>query len=163
MVFSLFSFAMVIPLLRILFNTNAEQFSETISKYEGAVGVSQEGMLEYINYVMATLVVEHGKYYVLVAICVSLIIVVFFKNLFSYLSSVFLSIALHAVSRDLRSKLHDKVLHLQLSFFSDERKGDIMSRFSTDVKDIELALLAGLNAAFKNPFYIIGYIILYIL
>ena len=159
MMFSLFSFAMVIPLLRVLFNTNEEQFSETISKYEGAVGVSQEGMLEYINYVMATLVVEHGKYYVLVAICVSLIIVVFFKNLFSYLSSVFLSIALHAVSRDLRSKLHDKVLHLQLSFFSDEKKGDIMSRFSTDVKDVELALLAGLNAAFKNPFYIIGYII----
>ena len=159
MVFSLFSFAMVIPLLRILFNTNAEQFAETISKYEGAVGVSQEGMLEYINYLMATLVVEHGKYFVLVAICISLIIVVFFKNLFSYLSSVFLSIALHAVSRDLRSKLHDKVLHLQLSFFTDERKGDIISRFSTDVKDVELALLAGLNAAFKNPFYIIGYII----
>ena len=62
MMFSLFSFAMVIPLLRVLFNTNEEQFSETISKYEGAVGVSQEGMLEYINYVMATLVVEQGKY-----------------------------------------------------------------------------------------------------
>jgi len=159
MAFSLFSFAMIIPLLRVLFNTNTEQFTEIISKYEATNSVSQEGVLEYINYLMATLVVDHGKYYVLVSICIALVIVVFFKNLFSYLSSVFLSIALHAVSRDLRSKLHDKVLHLELSFFSNEKKGDIISRFSTDVKDIELSLLASLNAAFKNPFYIIGYII----
>ncbi len=134
MLFALFSFAMVIPLLRVLFNTKAQQFAEVISKYEADVLVGQQGILEYINYLMATIVVDHGKYYVLVTICVALVVVVFFKNLFSYLSSVFLSLALHAVSRDLRSKLHDKVLRLQLSFFSEEKKGDLMSRFTTDVK-----------------------------
>lgn len=159
MVFSLFSFAMIIPLLRVLFNTNAAQFSEVISKYENPTSLSQGGILEYINYLMATIVVDHGKYYVLVTVCVTLIVVVFFKNLSAYLSSVFLSLALHAVSRDLRSRLHDKVLYLQLSFFSDEKKGDLMSRFTTDVKEVELSLLASINAAFKSPFYIIGYVI----
>jgi len=159
MLFALFSFAMVIPLLRVLFNTNSDQFAEVIAKYEETASVNQEGILEYINYLMATMVVEHDKYYVLVAICVALVVVVFFKNLFSYLSSVFLSLALHAVSRDLRSKLHDKVLRLQLSFFSEEKKGDLMSRFTTDVKEVELSLMASINAAFKDPFYIVGYII----
>jgi len=159
MVFALFSFAMVIPLLRVLFNTNAAQFAEVIASYERGNAIGQDGVLEYINYLMATIVVDHGKYYVLVTICIALVIVVLFKNLFSYLSSVFLSMALHAVSRDLRSQLHDKVLQLQLSFFSDEKKGDLMSRFTTDVKEVELSLMASINAAFKDPFYIIGYII----
>jgi subfamily B ATP-binding cassette protein MsbA len=150
---------MVIPLLRVLFNTNAQQFAEVILKYEAEVLAGQQGILEYINYLMASIVVDHGKYYVLVTICVALVVVVLFKNLFSYLSSVFLSLALHAVSRDLRSKLHNKVLRLQLSFFSEEKKGDLMSRFTTDVKEVELSLMASVNAAFKDPFYIIGYII----
>ena len=89
MVFALFSFAMVIPLLRVLFNTNAEQFADVVSKYAGISGVTQEGFLDYINYLIATIVIDHGKYYVLVTICIALIIVVFLKNLFSYLSSVF--------------------------------------------------------------------------
>lgn len=159
MLFALFSFAMVIPLLRILFNTNLDQFKEVVANYEGAANLNQEGILEYINYLMATMVVEHDKYYVLVAICAALVVVVLFKNLFSYLSAVFLSLALHAVSKDLRSKLHDKVLRLQLSFFSEEKKGDLLSRFTTDVKEVELSLMASINAAFKDPFYIVGYII----
>ena len=159
MLFALFSFAMVIPLLRILFNTNLTQFKEVVANYEGAENLNQEGILEYINYLMAALVVEHDKYYVLIAICAALVVVVLFKNLFSYLSAVFLSLALHAVSRDLRSKLHNKVLRLQLSFFSEEKKGDLLSRFTTDVKEVELSLMASINAAFKDPFYIVGYII----
>ena len=159
MLFSLFSFAMVIPLLRILFNTNLDQFKEVIANYEGTANLNQEGILEYINYLMAAMVVEHDTYYVLVAICAALVVVVLFKNLFSYLSAVFLSLALHAVSRDLRSKLHNKVLRLQLSFFSEEKKGDLLSRFTTDVKEVELSLMASINAAFKDPFYIVGYII----
>ncbi|MDG2226696.1 MAG: ABC transporter ATP-binding protein, partial [Flavobacteriales bacterium] len=52
MLFSLFSFAMVIPLLRVLFNTNSDQFAEVIAKYEETASVNQEGILEYINYLM---------------------------------------------------------------------------------------------------------------
>ena len=159
MLFSLFSFAMVIPLLRILFNTNLDQFKAVVANYEGTENLNQEGILEYINYLMAAMVVDHDTYYVLVAICVALVVVVLFKNLFSYLSAVFLSLALHAVSRDLRSKLHNKVLRLQLSFFSEEKKGDLLSRFTTDVKEVALSLMASINAAFKDPFYIVGYII----
>ena len=84
MLFALFSFAMVIPLLRILFNTNLDQFEEVVANYEGAESLNQEGILEYINYLMATLVVEHDKYYVLIAICAALVVVVFFKNLFLF-------------------------------------------------------------------------------
>ena len=122
MLFALFSFAMVIPLLRILFNTNLDQFKEVIANYEGAANLNQEGILEYINYLMATMVVEHDKYYVLVAICAALVVVVLFKNLFSYLSAVFLSLALHAVSRDLRSKLHDKVFAYSCLFLAKRKK-----------------------------------------
>ena len=90
MLFSLFSFAMVIPLLRILFNTNLDQFKAVVANYEGTANLNQEGILEYVNYLMAAMVVEHDTYYVLVAICVALVVVVLFKNLFSYLSAVFL-------------------------------------------------------------------------
>lgn len=159
MFFALFSFAMVIPLLNILFTTDSNQFAEILKTHNETISFSKDGILDYANYMMASLVVENGKYYTLVVICIALIGVVFFKNLFSYLSSVFLSMALHGVSMTLRNDIYRRVIHLQLSFFSNEKKGDLLSRFTSDIREIELAFMASVNGFFKEPFYIIGYII----
>lgn len=157
MLFSLFSFAMVVPLLKILFTTNQEDFIKIASKHDN---ISQStDVMDYANYFMANMVLDNGKYYTLVAICIILIVVVFFKNLFTFLSAVFLNRVIYGVSRSMRKAIYHKILHLQLSFFSDEKKGDLMSRFTSDVREIELSIASSIRGAFKDPFYLIGYIL----
>ena len=147
MFFSLFSFAMVIPVLRIIFNTETK---EKTSNSESIQDWLQNEIAHYVEILGDD---------ALMSICIFLVVMVFFKNLFTYLSSVFLSNVIHGIARDLRKNLYEKIMALQLSYFSNERKGDILSKFSSDVREVEVSLTATINAAFKDPFYILGYLI----
>jgi subfamily B ATP-binding cassette protein MsbA len=82
---------------------------------------------------------------------------VFLKNMFTFLSTFFLSDLVQSSVKKLREKMYQKILVLPMSFFSDERKGNLLSTFSADLKETELAIKATTNAIFKDPFYVIGY------
>ena len=157
MVFSIFSFAMIIPLLRIIFNSSTEVFEKTISSYNGNFNWSKDGVLSYINYYLAKYAINEGRYSTLILICIFLVVMVFLKNMFTFLSTFFLSDLVQSSVKKLRERMYLKILVLPISFFSDERKGNLLSTFSADLKEIELAIKATTNAIFKDPLYVVGY------
>ena len=157
MVFSIFSFAMIIPLLRIIFNSSTEVFEKTISSYNGNFNWSKDGVLSYINYYLAKYAINEGRYSTLILICIFLVVMVFLKNMFTFLSTFFLSDLVQSSVKKLRESMYQKILVLPMSFFSDERKGNLLSTFSADLKEIELAIKATTNAIFKDPLYVVGY------
>ena len=158
MVFSLFSFAMIIPLLRVVFNSSDEAFDKMVNSSSGKLEWSQDGVVNYFNYILASNVINEGKYNTLIWICVFLVVMVFLKNLFTFLSSFYFSDLIQSAIKSFRELLYNKILFLPISFFSDEKKGDILSRFSTDLKELEFSLKVTTNAIFKDPFYVIGYL-----
>lgn len=157
MVFSIFSFAMIIPLLRIIFNSSTAVFEKTISSYNGDFTWTKDGVLSFVNYYLAKHAISEGRYSTLILICIFLVIMVFLKNMFTFLSTFFLSDLVQSSVKKLREKMYQKILVLPMSFFSDERKGNLLSTFSADLKETELAIKATTNAIFKDPFYVIGY------
>jgi ABC-type multidrug transport system fused ATPase/permease subunit len=157
MVFSIFSFAMIIPLLRIIFNSSNSVFEKTISSYSGDFSWTKDGVLNFVNYYLAKHAISEGRYSTLILICIFLLIMVFLKNMFTFLSTFFLSDLVQSSIKKLREKMYQKILVLPISFFSDERKGNLLSTFSADLKETELAIKATTNAIFKDPFYVIGY------
>lgn len=157
MVFSIFSFAMIIPLLRIIFNSSTAVFEKTISSYNGDFTWTKDGVLSFVNYYLAKHAISEGRYSTLILICIFLVIMVFLKNMFTFLSTFFLSDLVQSSVKKLREKMYQKILVLPMAFFSDERKGNLLSTFSADLKETELAIKATTNAIFKDPFYVIGY------
>jgi subfamily B ATP-binding cassette protein MsbA len=157
MVFSIFSFAMIIPLLRIIFNSSTAVFEKTINSYNGDFTWTKDGVLSFVNYYLAKHAISEGRYSTLILICIFLVIMVFLKNMFTFLSTFFLSDLVQSSVKKLREKMYQKILVLPMSFFSDERKGNLLSTFSADLKETELAIKATTNAIFKDPFYVIGY------
>jgi len=157
MVFSIFSFAMIIPLLRIIFNSSTAVFEKTISSYNSDFTWTKDGVLSFVNYYLAKHAISEGRYSTLILICIFLVIMVFLKNMFTFLSTFFLSDLVQSSVKKLREKMYQKILVLPMSFFSDERKGNLLSTFSADLKETELAIKATTNAIFKDPFYVIGY------
>ena len=156
--FSIFSFAMIIPLLRVVFNSDISVFQKTVKEYQGNVSLNQDSIVDFFNYKLANFSLNNGKESTLIYICIFLVSMVFLKNLFTYLSNFYLTNIVHLSVRELRDKMYQKIIKLPMSFFSNEKKGDLLSRFSADVKEVEIAIKATTNAIFKEPFYIIGYL-----
>ena len=156
MVFSLFSFAMIIPLLRVIFNAE-ESIQALANENPGEFVWTKESIVDHFNYLLSNYAIMEGRYQTLIMICVFLVSMFFLKNLFTFLSTFFLSDLIQSSVLDFRNRLFKKVLYLPMSFYTEERKGDLLSRFSVDLKEIELSVKATTNAIFKDPFYIVGY------
>ncbi|REJ81908.1 MAG: ABC transporter ATP-binding protein [Bacteroidetes bacterium] len=148
-IFSLFSLTMVAPFLNVL-------FSQTDTLYEKTpLTFSIRSLLDNFNYFLGQYIDEHGKLQALMLICVLVVFMFFFKNLFRYLGMFFIAPVRNGVVRDLRKKMYDKILVLPLSYFSDERKGDIISRMTNDVQEIEWSIMQSLEIIFREPITII--------
>ena len=156
MVFSLFSFAMIIPLLRVIFNAE-ESIQALANENPGEFVWTKESIVDHFNYLLSNYAIMEGRYQTLIMICIFLVSMVFLKNLFTFLSTFFLSDLIQSSVLDFRNRMFNKVLYLPMSFYTEERKGDLLSRFSVDLKEIELSVKATTNAIFKDPFYIVGY------
>ncbi len=149
----LFSLALVMPLLDFMFNNNQDAFKQK------SVGDAGDFNSLYNNFIQwMTEFVNNDKQAALFWICVSLLVATIIKNIARYLALYYLVILRNRIIRDIRRDLYNKILDLPLSFFSDERKGDIISRMSNDVKEVEWSLMASLEAIFKEPVTIVFYI-----
>ena len=157
MFFSIFSFAMIIPLLRIIFNSSMDIFQTMVNSYNGIFTWSKEGVLDFVNFSLAQYAINNGRYSTLIIICGFLVMMVFLKNTFTFLSTFFLSDLVQSSIKSLRDLMYQKVLILPLKFFSEEKKGNLLSMFSADLKEVELSIKATTNAIFKDPFYVLGY------
>lgn len=121
-------------------------------------GEGIEGFVQYVqayyDYFMKSMV-QKDPSYALMFVCISVFIAFFFKNLFRY-GAIWQGSQLRmGVVRDIRNQLYQKSLRLPLSFYNDEKKGDLMSRMNNDANEIELGITAILELIFREPFAIL--------
>ena len=150
--FSIFSFALLVPFLNLLFQTNA---IEAVAKPE--FHLSSDYLIGYLNYLMSNLIIEKGHSYALAFICLFLFIAFFFRNLGRFCACYFLAKAKVGAIRDLRNDIYNKILVLPLSFYSNQRKGDILARITTDIQEVEISILNWIEILIKDPLTIILY------
>ncbi|MEZ4843889.1 MAG: ABC transporter ATP-binding protein [Bacteroidia bacterium] len=146
--FSLFSIASLIPFLAVIFNTGE---GLDTSKATGNLGKLDDFLRNFIS--------EKGNLTSLYYFSGAIIILFLLKNFFNYMSFYNIAYTRSAVVRDLRKRVYEKLVDLPVSFYSKERKGDIISRLTNDVKEMEWGVIGAIEMLFKHPFYIIIYII----
>ena len=157
-ILSLFSFAAIIPVLQLLF-----QLSDAHSMYTDLSTVS--GISAYIAalkgnmyYYMETLMASHGGGTVLALLGCFLVVMTGFKCFTAWMANYFMVPIRTGVLRDLRQMLYDKIVSLPIGYFTEERKGDVMSRMTNDVNEVEASIMAALDVLFKDPIMLIIYI-----
>jgi subfamily B ATP-binding cassette protein MsbA len=143
---------MLAPFLQMLFDSELPkpvkpQFAFTLT------GIN--GIKDWLDYAMGLLIVKKGKIYSLGVICLMIITAVFFKNLFTYLSFRVLAPMRNFVMTKLRADLYAKLLELPIGYFSEKRKGDIISRMSNDANEIEWSVMSTLEGLIREPLTII--------
>ena len=148
-VFSLVSLAMLAPFLQLLFG------KERLAEGKIVIHYSASGLLQYLKYYLSNLIREHNQVYALGIICLMIIISIFFKNLFTYLSYRVLAPMRNYVMTKLRSDLYGKILQLPIGYFTEQRKGDIISRMSNDANEIEWSVMSTMEGLMKDPLTIL--------
>jgi subfamily B ATP-binding cassette protein MsbA len=155
--FNLFSLTMVAPFLDLLFLKSEKDYAERMAGGIPEISFSADSLIDNFNYHFTAMIVdpERGKMYALMVICGLVVVMFFLKNLTRYLAMFFLAPVRNGVVRDLRNRMHRKVMELPLSYHSNERKGDIMSRITTDAQEIEWSVMSSLEATFREPLTIL--------
>ena len=151
-VFSLFSLTMVIPFLSILFQTQKETYE--LLPFRLNFDVIINNFYYYLN----NLIADHGELAALVSISLLVIVTSLLKNGFKYLALYHLAPVRNGVVRDIRNNIFKKTLALPLAYFSEGRKGDLISRMSNDVYQIEISIISSLAFVFRDPMTIIVYL-----
>ncbi len=151
--FALGSFTLVIPFLKILFDRVPKAI------YPGEFHLTVSYITSFGRYYLSDYIMKHGQIGALMLIVIIVIVSSLFKNGFIFLSNNSMAYIRSCTVRDLRRKLYDKILRLPLSFFTDARKGDLMTRISNDAQEIEINVMSSLTMLFKDPIYIIIYVV----
>jgi ABC-type multidrug transport system fused ATPase/permease subunit len=149
-VFTVISVPLLIPFFSILFDRVPSQ----------PVVPAGNDFNEWIKYYMSDLILRYGKENALLYICLTIVIVIFLKNLFRYLSLYFMAPLRFGIIYDLRKQIFNKFLELPLSYYSNERKGALMASMTLDVQEVEWSILNVIEAIFKSPIVIAGSIFL---
>ena len=154
-ILNIFSFAALIPLLNILFQT--EEGMKQVEYIPWTIDNIKDVASNNMNYFVQNMVMEWGATSTLLIIGVFLAFMTFLKTGAYFLSSATIIPIRTGVVRDIRNQLYQKITSLSLGFFSEERKGDIIARMSGDVQEIENSIMSSLDMLFKNPILIITY------
>ncbi|MFZ4547807.1 MAG: ABC transporter ATP-binding protein [Bacteroidales bacterium] len=152
-VFSLVSFAALIPILQILFKMSKPVTSAP------PMAMNQEAIMQNLNFYISEMIKKNGELQVLAYICVILVALYFLKNLFRYFAMFFIAVLRYGVVKDLRNAIYYKALILPLSYFNEQRKGDIISRITGDVQEVEWSILQMIEIIFRQPLTLLSYLI----
>lgn len=158
-ILSLFSFAAIIPVLRILFGIS--QVDTTYVSLNSSMSIEQwlcvaKGNLYYL---LGEQIAERGGGVVLAWLGAFLAVMTGLKCLTAWLANYYMVPIRTGVLRDLRQKLYDKIVSLPLGYFTQEKKGDILSRITNDVGEVEASIMSALDVLFKNPIMITIYLL----
>lgn len=152
-VFNLFSLLVFIPFLDLIFTDEALP-AITEPPAWGTVSAS-EYISDYFDFMMYSYIADEGKLAALEFICIAVAVLFVLKNIFRYLAMYFIAAIRNGVMRDLRSQMYSKILSLPLGFYSDERKGDILARCTSDVQEVETSIMSSLELIFREPIAIV--------
>ena len=157
-ILNVFSFALIVPILRILFKISTET-------YEYTPFSQAEGLKDFVNlvknnffYKVTDFINQYGESKTLLILGLVLIVMTFFKTACYFGASAVMVPLRNGVVRDIRIQIYDKILSLPMGFFSKERKGDIITRMSGDVTEIENSIAQSLDMLIKNPILILVYL-----
>ena len=154
-ILNIFSFATLIPLLQILFKTEEAHSATAMMPWAW----NKEVLSNNANYLVQQVIAEFGSSTTLLLIGLVLVVMTGLKTLAYFLSSATIIPIRTGVVRDIRNQLYRKITSLDLGFFSDERKGDIIARMTGDVQEIENSIMSSIDMLFKNPVLIISYFV----
>jgi ABC-type multidrug transport system fused ATPase/permease subunit len=152
--FMVVSIPVLQPFLQILFSTPGQE--NVVLQTPAAKSGGFQAVEQQVNTYFTNLIQEHGRAEALLIVCAFLVLAFFGKNFFRYLSLYFLAPVRNGIVRDLRNKLIRKILDLPLSYFSEKRKGDLMSRISVDVQEVEGSIIGVVEAVAREPIVILG-------
>jgi ABC-type multidrug transport system fused ATPase/permease subunit len=150
--FMVISIPVLQPFLQILFNQNPTNKHLKAPESDW----NFRNIEQHSAYFFNNLIETQGREKALLYVCLAIVFVFLGKNLFRYLSLYFIAPVRNSIVRDIRGKMVAKIHELPLSYFSEERKGDLMSRITADVQEIEFSILGVLEAIFREPIVIIG-------
>ena len=150
-IFSALSFLALIPMLDVLFNTTKVVYE--VPKYDGIINL-KEFLINSLNYYISETVISNPEEALLIAICL-IILLFFLKNLFNYLALFFITFLRNGILKDLREKLYEKSIKQSISFYSKKKKGDILSRITSDVLEIQHSFLSILELLIREPLTIL--------
>lgn len=150
--FSALSFVALIPMLTVLFGDAKKVTEKPI--YTG-IGHIKDYLEDYMSYFITQYTAEHGAQDTLMVMAAVIISLFLLKNLFNYWAMYFITFLRNGVLKDIRNAMYKKSLELPLSFFSEKRKGDVISRITSDVLEIQHSFLSILEVVVREPLTII--------
>ena len=154
-VFNIFSFTLIIPILKILFNLDSSVYS--FIAWNDASASFKDKVLNNLYWFVSQSIIDFGAGTVLLVLCLILSFMTLLKTACYFGSSAVMIPLRTGIVKDLRMQVYDKVLTLPLGFFSQEKKGDIIARISGDVSEVENSITSTLDMLIKNPILIVFY------
>jgi len=155
--FGLVSLTLLVPILQILFK-QTPLINVAPSPITWDQITNTKLLAANFNYSISQYIVESGAPHALFVICIVLVVLFFLKNFFRYMAMFFLAPVRNGVVKDIRNILYKKMLNLPLGYYSDQRKGDLMARLTTDVQEVEWSVMSSLEMMFREPFQILFYL-----
>lgn len=154
-IFSAVSLAFIIPFLDLLFSQDSADIHSIVVQGPPEFTFKAVYIQKLSNYYLSLIIDQNGKAEALFIICMSVFFVTLLKNFCRYFAMFFIAIIRNGVIRDLRNRIYKKSLKLPLSYYSEEKKGDLMSRMTTDVQEIEWSIMQTLEMLFREPLSIV--------
>ena len=154
-VFSMVNFSVLIPLLEVLFNQIDQETSNNYSKI-GNFQFSIEYFKGIFYYYFNKIIETQGKKEALIYVCSIIIFSIFFANLFRYFSSIIIANARVKIVTNIRNIFYEKILSYKINFFTNKKKGDIISRLTSDIQQVENSVINSVRVLFKEPALLLG-------
>ncbi len=151
-VFSLFSMTLLVPFLNLLFST------EALVTDKPEIALSADSLIQLLNYYISKIIIEQGQLQALIYICIILVVAFFLRNLTRFFAMFYMANVRIGSVKDIRNAIYKKILILPLSFYNKHRKGDIISRVTTDVQEVEYSIMNYLEMIVREPITILAYI-----
>ena len=154
-IFSIFSIPLFIPFLDILLPSGEQK--ETILTEPGPIAIFDiDSYSDHFNYFFTQIIADYGQQHGLAIALGVLLLAYFFRNVFKYLAQFFIIPARNGIIRDLRQLLFNRSMDLPLGFFTERRKGDIISRVSNDIEVVQMSILQMVEVVIREPLMIVG-------
>lgn len=155
-IFGLLNFTLLKPLFDVIFEqVGPGDMGKYLTKPDFSFSVAY--FLDLFNHFFLQISETYGKFGTLLYVCIIIVISVFLANLFTYLSGVVLAKVRAEVIKKMRMNIFEQVTKMHIGYFSNERKGDLMSKMTNDIQEVENSIVQSLRVVFKEPVTIILY------
>ncbi|MHC2991891.1 antibiotic ABC transporter ATP-binding protein [Pontibacter sp. HJ8] len=158
-IFGLLNFTLLIPLLSVLFGTVGTDDAAVMAVTKPEFSLSIDYFKDFFNYHFGQVILEHGRKGALLFVCIIITCSVFLSNVFKYLAFRVVGALRAHVVKKIRHATYERVTELHLGYFSNERKGDLMTRMTVDIQEVESSVVNTLTVVIREPISIIAFFV----